>query len=142
MLVTRAETRQQQFGNFVNPLNPSQKCRRIRLSKCRLMNSKTRPQMLAFDNAESRSNHNPAPDRSQTSIDLEDDDASATASDWAMAIPRHPQAKSISHNLKKDTITMMYKKGDDLRQDILILQLVTVMDRLWKAEGMDLRSGH
>ena len=106
------------------------------------MNSKTRPQMLSFDNAESRSNHNPAPDRSQTSIDLEDDDASAAASDWAMAIPRHPQAKSISHNLKKDTITMMYKKGDDLRQDILILQLVTVMDRLWKAEGMDLRSGH
>ena len=107
------------------------------------MNSKTRPQMLSFDNAESRSNPNPTPpDRNQTSIDLEDDDASAAASDWAMAIPRQPQAKSISHNLKKDTNSMMYKKGDDLRQDILILQLVTVMDRLWKAEGMDLRSGH
>ena len=37
-------------------------------------------------------------------------------------------------------IAIMFKKGDDLRQDRLTLQLLSVMDRLWKEdEGLDLR---
>jgi phosphatidylinositol-4,5-bisphosphate 3-kinase len=39
----------------------------------------------------------------------------------------------------RDTYTVMYKNGDDLRQDQLTLQLLTVMDQLWKADGMDLK---
>lgn len=35
-------------------------------------------------------------------------------------------------------IIVLYKCGDDLRQDQLTLQLLTAMDRLWKAEGLDL----
>lgn len=39
-----------------------------------------------------------------------------------------------------DQIGIMFKKGDDLRQDRLTLQLLSVMDRLWKEdEGLDLR---
>ena len=36
-------------------------------------------------------------------------------------------------------IVFMFKKGDDLRQDKLTLQLLTVMDRIWKDAEMDLR---
>ena len=32
----------------------------------------------------------------------------------------------------------MFKNGDDLRQDQLTLQLMRIMDRLWKNAGEDL----
>lgn len=35
-------------------------------------------------------------------------------------------------------VLVMFKEGDDLRQDLLILQVFTEMDRLWKREGYDL----
>ena len=34
---------------------------------------------------------------------------------------------------------MIYKKGDDLRQDQFILQMISLMDRLLKRENLDLR---
>ncbi len=73
------------YVNFVSPLNPSIRCRRIKLEQCRLMNSKMRPQMLAFQNA----------DLDLCVAELED-------------------------------VVVMYKRGDDLRQDRLTLQLLKV----------------
>lgn len=37
-----------------------------------------------------------------------------------------------------DVYSVIVKSGDDLRQDILTIQMFGIMDSLWKAQGMDL----
>ncbi|KAF6209139.1 hypothetical protein GE061_014883 [Apolygus lucorum] len=38
-----------------------------------------------------------------------------------------------------DDIKIIFKNGDDLRQDMLTLQMIRIMDKLWKNEGHDFR---
>ncbi|XP_046311962.1 phosphatidylinositol 4,5-bisphosphate 3-kinase catalytic subunit delta isoform-like isoform X3 [Marmota monax] len=38
-----------------------------------------------------------------------------------------------------DSVGIIFRNGDDLRQDMLTLQKIQLMDTLWKQEGLDLR---
>ncbi|KAG5883732.1 hypothetical protein JTB14_024233 [Gonioctena quinquepunctata] len=76
-----------------SPLNPSYRCTRIKLEKCRVMDSKMKPLWIVFENSDTYG----------------------------------------------DDVYIIFKNGDDLRQDMLTLQMIKIMDKLWKREGLDLR---
>ncbi|XP_014289821.1 phosphatidylinositol 4,5-bisphosphate 3-kinase catalytic subunit delta isoform [Halyomorpha halys] len=80
-------------AGVLNPLDPSYRCRNVRIEKCRVMDSKMKPLWVV----------------------LENDDVFG------------------------DDIYIIFKNGDDLRQDMLTLQMIRIMDRIWKNEGLDLR---
>ncbi|XP_063073169.1 phosphatidylinositol 4,5-bisphosphate 3-kinase catalytic subunit gamma isoform [Engraulis encrasicolus] len=40
--------------------------------------------------------------------------------------------------LSSDTIGIIFKDGDDLRQDMLILQILLIMESIWEGESLDL----
>ncbi|KAJ8259681.1 hypothetical protein GJAV_G00172210 [Gymnothorax javanicus] len=44
-----------------------------------------------------------------------------------------------NERLQGDPVGIIFKNGDDLRQDMLTLQMIQLMEVLWKKEGLDLR---
>lgn len=79
--------------NILCPIEPGIRLKKIKIDKCRIMDSKMRPLWLVFENSDPFG----------------------------------------------DDVFIILKHGDDLRQDMLTLQMLRIMDKLWKREGLDFR---
>eukprot|EP00392_Amoebophrya_sp_AT5.2_P002460 g2465.t1 len=97
-------------------VDPSKKLVRIVPSKCFLIKSAMYPAVL---HCEVKQDLDSISSLSRTSTSAEEKDSST---------------RGLVHNVK-----YMFKEGDDLRQDQLVLQLIILMDSILKKYGLDLR---
>ncbi|CAG2056381.1 unnamed protein product, partial [Timema podura] len=146
---------EESFFKVLNPLNPSFRCKSVRTEKCRVMDSKMRPLWIVFENDD--------PYGDDIFIIFKNgDDLRQDMLTLQMIRIMDKLWKNEGLDLKTekcrvmdskmrplwivfenddpygDDIFIIFKNGDDLRQDMLTLQMIRIMDKLWKNEGLDL----
>ena len=115
---------------FLSPLHPKKRCTTLVVDKCRYMSSKMRPLWLVFRNAD--------PHTHQHHIHRQPQHARATSAQPPSATSQSISSPTLVHH-PDELLYMIFKAGDDLRQDILTLQLLRYMDLRWLSHSIDLR---
>ena len=110
---------------FLSPLHPKKRATTLVVDKCRYMSSKMVPLWLVFRNADPYTHQGRHHVRGGSSQPAGGGSASISAP------AQGPQPGELLY--------MIFKSGDDLRQDILTLQLLRYMDQLWLAQQIDLK---
>jgi phosphatidylinositol-4,5-bisphosphate 3-kinase len=101
---------------FQLPLSPHMVASELVVDKCKVMSSKKLPLWLVFKGAS---------DSARRAYMGEE----GTGEEAPLALPPAPD----------QTISVLFKAGDDLRQDQLTLQVLHIMNGLWQEGGLDLR---
>ncbi|XP_023328992.1 phosphatidylinositol 4,5-bisphosphate 3-kinase catalytic subunit beta isoform isoform X3 [Eurytemora carolleeae] len=110
---------------FICPLDPTLRCSRISLKSCSIMNSKKMPIKLVFQHYDSRYQGRQENQKSRESARMVEGNRSKD------------ETVEDGENVPSKRICFMYKCGDDLRQDSLVLNIIKLMDAIWKQGGVD-----
>ncbi|XP_030844663.1 phosphatidylinositol 4-phosphate 3-kinase C2 domain-containing subunit beta [Strongylocentrotus purpuratus] len=71
------------------------------------------------------------------SLEINGIDVQACSYFTSFTVPLKLHCRNID-TLGED-IVIMFKEGEDMRQDMLTMQMIRIMDKLWLADGLDLR---
>lgn len=131
------------------PLDPSIKLLGLVPSECFVFKSKVSPMKLTFriqlsTETSSSSGQHQSETEEGGSASFMTKLASLSLSDSMTGMDSETARDGVSYQREVSmqttrTLSLIFKRGDDVRQDQLVLQLIALMDRLLKREHLDLR---
>lgn len=122
------------------PLDARVKVSGIRADKSTIFKSNLFPLLLHFEKAEEEEQERDSQDeikkiknkRAEETLDSPSDSIGPSTSS-------NSTDSDSSEVISKPSYSVIFKNGDDLRQDQLVIQLFTLMDRLLRNENLDLK---
>lgn len=126
------------------PLTPSIRVTTVEVGECFLFATTRYPAVLVFRTQPEEAKEAPkAPTAGEEEVEAASEDmvvadgvSESTASAAASALPKPTSAAAGDTPARRHMV--IFKRADDLRQDQLVMQLISLMDQLLKHERLDL----